>query len=91
MLSAHCSKVGGAPGVTRIGRSGARLIKEDESTKAVHGLGPALDGRDFRKDLAAREPVRNAHDVARTFARRPIGDARVPVHRVARLENIAEV
>jgi pimeloyl-ACP methyl ester carboxylesterase len=35
--------------------------------------------------FAAREPVRDEHDVARTFTRCAIGDAQVPVQRIARL------
>ena len=43
-----------------------------------------MDGSSGKK-LAAGEPVRDEHDVARTFTRRAIGDAQVPVHRIARL------
>ena len=85
MLSAHCSNVGSAPGVDRIGRSRARLVEEDQSTERCHRLDPPLKGRQLRQVLAAGEPVRDEHDVARTFARRAIGDAQVPVHRIARL------
>ena len=46
---------------------------------------PTLEGTAAPEDLAAREPVRDEHDVARTFTRRAIGDAQVPVQRVARL------
>ena len=46
---------------------------------------PTLNGRQLGKNLAAGEPVRDEHDVARTFARRAISDAQVPVHRIARL------
>lgn len=41
--------------------------------------------RQLRNDLAAREPVRDDHKVARAFTRRAVGDAHVPVQRVARL------
>ena len=67
MLSAHCSKVGSAPGVNGIGGSRARLVEEDQSTKRCHRLDPPLNGRQLRKDLTAREPVRDEHDVARSF------------------------
>ena len=69
----------------RIGRSRARLVEEDQPTERCHRLDPPLNGRQLRKDLAACEPVRDEHDVARTFTRRAIGDAQVPVHRIARL------
>ena len=68
-----------------IGHSRARLVEEDQPTERCHRLDPPLKGRQLRKDLAAREPVRDEHDVASTFARRAIGDAQVPVHRIARL------
>ena len=68
-----------------IRRSGARLVEEDEPTERCHRLDPPLNRRQLRKDLAVCEPVRDEHDVARTFARRAIGDAQVPVQRVARL------
>ena len=68
-----------------IGRSRARLVEEDQPTERCHRLDPPLKGRQLRKDLAAREPVRDEHDVARTFTRRAIGDAQVPVQRIARL------
>ena len=68
-----------------IGRSGARLVEEDQSTERCHRLDPPLNGRQLRKDLTVCEPVRDEHDVARTLRRRAIGDAQVPVHRVARL------
>ena len=69
----------------RIGRSRARLVEEDQSTKRCHRLDPPLKRRQLRKDLTVREPVRDDHDVARTFTRRAIGDAQVPVQRIARL------
>ena len=72
-------------GVDRIGRSRARLVEKDEPTQRCHRLNPPLNGRQLRKELAAGEPVRDEHDVARTFARRAIGDAQVPVHRIPRL------
>jgi hypothetical protein len=68
-----------------IGGSGALLVEEDDSTERRHRLDPPLKGRQLRKKVAAGEPARDAHDVTRTFARRAIGDAQVPVHRVARL------
>ena len=68
-----------------IGRSRARLVEEDQPTERCHRLDPPLKGRQLRKELAAGEPVRDEHDVARTFARRAIGDAQVPVQRIARL------
>ena len=68
-----------------IGRSRARLVEEDESAERCHRLDPPMKGRQFRKDFAARVPVRDVHDVARTFACRAIGDTQVPVQRVARL------
>ncbi len=43
-----------------------------------------MDGSSGRV-LAAREPVRDEHDVTSTLGRRAIGDAQVPVHRIARL------
>ena len=50
-----------------IGRSGARLVEEDQSTERRHRLDPSLNGWQLRKELAAGEPVRDEHDVARTF------------------------
>ena len=44
-----------------------------------------------RKNLTAREPGRDEHDVARPFARRAIGDAQLPVQRVARLRTRGSV
>ena len=51
-----------------IGRSRARLVEEDQPTERCHRLDPPLNGRQLRQDLAAGEPVRDEHDVARTFA-----------------------
>ena len=68
-----------------IGRSRARLVEEDEPTERCHRLDPPLKGRQLREDLTVCEPVRDEHDVARTFMRRAIGDAQVPVQRIARL------
>ena len=51
-----------------IGCSRARLVKVDKSTERRHRLDPTLNGRQLRKNLAAREPVRDGHDVARAFA-----------------------
>jgi hypothetical protein len=48
-------------------------------------LDPPLQRRQLRKDLTVCESGRDEHDVARTFARCAIGDAQVPVQRVARL------
>jgi len=48
-----------------IGCAGARLVEEDEPAERGHRLAPALKGRQVRKDLAAREPVRDEHDVTR--------------------------
>ena len=59
--------------------------KKIESTERRHRLEPALDGRQLRQDLTACEPVRDEHDVTRTLRRRAIGDAQVPVQRIARL------
>ena len=46
---------------------------------------PILEGMAAPADLAVCEPVRDEHDVASTLGRRAIGDAQVPVHRIARL------
>ncbi len=48
-----------------IGRSRARLVEEDQSTKRCHRLNPPLNRRQLRKDLTVGEPVRDEHDVAR--------------------------
>ena len=68
----------------RIGRSRARLVEEDQSTERCHRLDPPLKRRQLRKDLTVCEPVRH-NNVARAFTRRAIGDAQVPVQRIARL------
>jgi hypothetical protein len=51
-----------------VGRTGARLVEEDQSTERCHRLDPTLNGRQLRKDLTVRDPVRDEHEVARTFA-----------------------
>ncbi len=68
-----------------IGRSRARLVEEDQPAERCHRLDPPSKGRQLRKVLAAREPVRDEHDVARSFVRRAIGDAQIAVSCVARL------
>ena len=68
-----------------IRHSGTRLVKEDQPTQRCHRLHPALNRRQLRKDLTAREPVRHQDDVASAFRRRAIGDTQIPVHRIARL------
>ena len=69
----------------RIGHSRARLVEEDQSTERCHRLDPPSKGRQLRKSLAAKEPVRDKHDVAWTFTRSAIGDTQVPVQRIPRL------
>ena len=56
MLSAHCSKVGSAPGCDRIGGSRARLVEEDQPPQRRHRLDPPLNGWQLRQVLAAGEP-----------------------------------
>src|SRR6185295_4475953 len=68
-----------------IGRARTWLVKEDETTQRRHRLNPPLGRWQLRKKFAAREPVRNEHDVPYTLTRGPVGDAQVPVHRIARL------
>ena len=48
----------------RIGSSTARLVEKDEPTERCHRLNPPLNGRQLRQVFAAREPVRDEHDVA---------------------------
>jgi hypothetical protein len=50
-----------------IGRSRARLVEVDEPTERCHRLYITLNRGQLRKNLAAREPVRDDHDVARSF------------------------
>ena len=46
-------------------RSRARLVEEDQPTeKAMSSPQPSLDPRQLRSRLAAREPVRDEHNVA---------------------------
>ena len=85
MLSAHCSNVVSAPGVTGSDAPVPGWSKKISRPSDRHRLDPPLKGRQLRQVLAAREPVRDEHDVARTFARRAIGDEQVPVQRIARL------
>ncbi len=85
MLSAHCSKVGSAPGSTGSDAPRARLVEEDQPTERCHRLDPPLKRRQLRQVLAACEPIRDEHDVALTLGGRAIGDTQVPVHRIARL------
>jgi hypothetical protein len=51
-----------------IGRTGARLVEEDEQTERCHRLDPTLDVPQLRKDLTVCEPGRREHEVARAFA-----------------------
>ena len=51
-----------------IGGSGARLVEEDQPTERCHRLDPPLYGRQLRKDLTVREPVRDEHEVASASA-----------------------
>ena len=67
MLSAHCSKVGSAPGVTGSDPPVPGWSKKIESTKRCDRLDPLLKGGELRSDLAIYEPLRDENDVARTF------------------------
>ena len=49
MLSAHCSKVGSAPGSTGSERSGSRLVEEDQPAERCHRLDPTLLQRQLQK------------------------------------------
>jgi hypothetical protein len=69
----------------RVGRSVARLVEDDQPSERRHRLDPALNGRQLRKDLAIREPVRDEHDIPFTFSRCAIRDPKVTVSRIARL------
>src|ERR1700759_3355944 len=68
-----------------IGSTRARLVEEDQPTERCHRLDPPLSGRQLRENLTVCEPIRDDHDVAGAFSRSAIGDAQVPVERVARL------
>ena len=85
MLSAHCSKVGSAPGVTGSDAPVPGWSKKMSRPSDVIASTHPWMRRQLRKMLAAGEPVRDEHDVARTLSGRAIGDAQVPVHRIARL------
>lgn len=72
-----------------IGASRSRLVEKDQPTKRCHRFYPPLNRRQLRKKLTGGEPVRNEHNVTSTRGRCTVGDAQVPVHRVARLREHA--
>ncbi len=71
MLSAHCSNVGSAPGVTG-SDAPVPAGRRRSVDRAMSSPRPTPEWTVALEDLAAREPVRDEHDVARTFARRAI-------------------
>ena len=85
MLSAHCSNVGSAPGVTGSDTPMPGCVEENEPTQRCHRLDPPLSRGQLRKKLTGGEPVRDEPDVASARGRRAVGDAQVPVQRITRL------
>lgn len=67
MLSAHCSQGWQRARLDRVGRAAARLVEEDHPTERRHRLNPTLQRWQLRQMLAAREPIRDEHDVAFTL------------------------
>ena len=51
-----------------IGRSGARLVEEDRADRAMSSPRPTLEGTVAPEGPHSGEPVRDEHDVARTFS-----------------------
>ena len=66
-------------------RASSRLIEEDQSTEGPHRVHPTLYGREFGDNFAVCEPVGHEDDVTCPFTRSAIGDAQVPIQRIARL------
>ena len=85
MLSAHCSRVGSAPGVTGseapVPGWSKKMSRPSDVIASTH---PWREGSSGRSSQHVNQ-FGQGHDVASTFARRAIGDTQIPVQRIARL------